>query len=521
MFQGVAFLPLAMLFIFRFFDSEKARQRTVNALIIGFLLAAMFIIGSTTFVFNLLLVIGAVFVYKAVKWALQKNYRTIFNYALYIVLIIFAMAFLSLGKAVALVDYTIVSDGHDILGFSGMDLFGGSFYPTAVIPFMVTPDIYSINYSAYEYMATVGAPSYNNFIGIVAFLLFAYSVFTIITKKVRSLYILLFLFVAFLLLSMGPYAGINFFGILTDIIPVFNRFRIPARLLLVAIPPLAVMSGYGLSNLQKMFEKYKVSIKNFNPGHMISVIIIILIAFEMFSFNMSGYKLEKMNIPPMQELNISKEDKVIVGDHIDWRRRYAPEYYGINYVNQNGVHFMHGILTAQLDWNDLENQYLKPKAAEALGVTKIITENTTRVLGPKKDPVYSTEYNFLVIVPEYDKKQTFLFWQLETNYYEQSIMQSLVVPYDLDNVTLVSATDQYVSKNPDMLKSFDLVYVYEGSQTAKTLPTIYKGPIITYGQDFQIAGNLTFDNISRLQFSNYVRGYSRSSFNVVTTRSDQ
>ena len=165
MFHGVALLPLTLYFILNLFKAEDNKKLLLNSIVIGTLLGIIFLIGAITFIFNIIMLMGAILIYLLIEKFYNKEEKSsientqekpwkkplsfIIKLVPYLFLIIILMFLLSAGKIIAFSEFSTVSDGHDVMGFSDHALLDGSFHPTKVVPFMVLPNIFSITPKAH------------------------------------------------------------------------------------------------------------------------------------------------------------------------------------------------------------------------------------------------------------------------------------------------------------------------------------------------------------------------------------
>ncbi|MDD5764789.1 MAG: YfhO family protein [Candidatus Marinimicrobia bacterium] len=273
-----AYIPIILYTIVRLFDKPNLWNMAFAALMIGFQLQR----AHVQIVYFTWMLIGAYFLYTViVGWKLpdfRKNLLPIVG--------CFAGA-LVLGFGLSAVLYLPVANytpfsirGGSTGGGTGLDYATQwSFHPKEIATFFV-PSYFG--FGGYTYWGKMPFTDFPNYMGILVLIL---AVFSLVLKFRKTTLFFAIIFVLSLFISFGKFFPV--YGWLYDILPYFNKFRVPSMMLIITQFSAAVLAGFGLHDLMEFFkqplsEKRAKTVRKiiFTLSGIVGVIALYLLVFQ-------------------------------------------------------------------------------------------------------------------------------------------------------------------------------------------------------------------------------------------------
>ena len=238
------YIPIILYAIDRLFEKPSLRNMGLAALLIGFQLQR----AHVQIVYFTWMLIGAYYIYKLiVDWKSPDFKKKI----LPMTGCFLGALVLGFGLAAVLYlpvhDYTPYSIRGGAGGGTGFDYATQwSFHPKEMMTFLI-PSYYG--FGGITYWGTMPFTDYPNYMGIVVLIL-AILTLTLKFRKVTLFFTIIWglsLFISF---------GKHFFlyGLFYNILPYFNKFRVPSMMLIVTQFSTAILAGFGLHDLIELFK---------------------------------------------------------------------------------------------------------------------------------------------------------------------------------------------------------------------------------------------------------------------------
>jgi len=237
---SVAYIPLALLVISELWDKPTFLNAALTAMVLGFQLQRAHIqIAYYTW-----MLIGIYLLFALVSDLKGKE-----NRALILRKMSMAVAGMTVAFGLAAVLYIPVNmySEWSIRGSEGGGIGFGfatqwSFSPGEMMTFLV-PSFYG--FGGTTYWGDMPFTEYPNYMGIIAL---ALALYAFIRNRKGLVFFLIFVSISSLLISFGRHFS-PLYSLLYDYLPFFNKFRVPAMILILLQFSVAVAAGYGLSRL--------------------------------------------------------------------------------------------------------------------------------------------------------------------------------------------------------------------------------------------------------------------------------
>jgi len=273
-----AYIPIILYTIVRLIDKPNLWNMAFVALMIGFQLQR----AHVQIVYFTWMLIGAYFLYTLiVDWKLPD-----FRKKLLPIVGCFAGA-LVLGFGLSAVLYLPVANytpfsirGGSTGGGTGLDYATQwSFHPKEIATFFV-PSYFG--FGGYTYWGKMPFTDFPNYMGILVLIL---AVFSLVLKFRKTTFFFAIIFMLSLFISFGKFFPV--YGWLYDILPYFNKFRVPSMMLIITQFSAAVLAGFGLHDLMEFFkqplsEKRAKTVRKiiFTLSGIVGVIALYLLIFQ-------------------------------------------------------------------------------------------------------------------------------------------------------------------------------------------------------------------------------------------------
>lgn len=269
-----SFLPLGFFLIENYFT----KREPLYLLLISPMLSLQILSGDFSTTMRSLLAFTLYFLFRASPLFEKRNKHTLFKE----VGLWLAVVVLGLGLAAIQIIPSLELTRLSVRGVNlGLEFRNSYFYPLSSLLTFIFPNIYGREYNADPRIGTYWGPwSYLEMTAYVGILPLFFSLIALRTRRERN-YISFFLFLLIfsLILAMGASGGL--YSIL-QLLPPFDRFRVPARFLGSVVFSLAVLSGFGFQRLltgkkEELFILINRSLKDF--GLLFIIIFLISVFF--------------------------------------------------------------------------------------------------------------------------------------------------------------------------------------------------------------------------------------------------
>lgn len=317
----LAFLPLQFLIINKFIKTRNPLYIIAS----GIILSQQFLNYNPP---TTLLAWLSFFLYFIYKLSLSKSKNRLTSTALPIFFSFLIATLLS--SILLLPTFQIASQSVRKSGVSEEFQNAFHFYPTELLYFL-RPDPFGDpslgNYNSPH--PTIPSIHFENnaYIGLIGLFLGLLAIITLTFRNKEATFFSL-LFIFSVLMALGTYSPTQFIHRL----PPLSFFRIPGRYMLLAMPSLAILAGFGFDKLTLKFKQKRT---------LLAFILSALILIDLFSFGLTyntTFDTESWITPP-QTAKFLEEDKSFfryytVGDHLtyqdirlthkNWRQNFAP-----------------------------------------------------------------------------------------------------------------------------------------------------------------------------------------------------
>jgi hypothetical protein len=242
--MSAVYFPLIFYAVDRLIEKPNPWNAALLALFVGLQLQR----GHIQIAYFNWMMIGLFYVFKIIAdWKNSEFRRKLLPMTLY-----FGAALL-LGFGMAAVMYLPV---HSYTSFSIRGGTGGgtgfdyatmwSFSPKEMATFLI-PSFYG--FGGITYWGTMPFTDYPNYMGIIVLLL---AVFSLALKFRKTTLFFVILFIISLLAAFGKHFFL--YGLLYNVLPYFNKFRVPAMLLIITQFATAILAGFALHDLIALFR---------------------------------------------------------------------------------------------------------------------------------------------------------------------------------------------------------------------------------------------------------------------------
>ncbi len=250
-----AYMPLALWSMERLLKNGNWLNIGITALILGL----QFQRGHVQIVYYTWMVLGAYFffhLYLAIRAGQTGRLPIMVGSFVLVSLVAFGLAAVLYLSIYEYMPYSIRGAASTLAGGATQKGVGfeyatqWSFSPAEMMTFLI-PSFFG--FGGRTYWGTMPFTDYPNYMGII---ILALAVFTLTYRRTSIEIFLAVVILVALLISFGKHFAL-FYKFLYNVLPFFNRFRVPVMILVVVQMSVAILAGFGLHKLMLVLQNLK------------------------------------------------------------------------------------------------------------------------------------------------------------------------------------------------------------------------------------------------------------------------